>query len=163
MKENVKELPATEVMFSKKKLFPYGKEKHDQEIIDLEDRSSRRRHLDQDRFRTDFALDENDCAKTEQPRQAGIKKPLPFVVATDLQRTHDRLEANSCSNVRRDENFVGETIKQNDESYERLDPPPIPFLVRRRGYQLIEGFAPRRPERICDKTQRVDIINQARM
>ncbi len=56
--------------------------------------------------------------------------------------------------------MVEEAIKSNDESEERLEPPPFAPPLRRRNVRPPEGFVPRRSERIRERNKLVDIIYQ---
>ncbi len=89
-------LPTAEIMFSKGNNFhmasvivirTHGHNTLD--IIDLEDWSSHRRHLDQVRFKTYAAQEEAESQKPEQLQQIGLKKPLGTVAANDVERTKE--------------------------------------------------------------------------
>ncbi len=55
---------------------------------------------------------------------------------------------------------MDESIKSNDESGERLEPPPIASTVRRRGYRPAEGLSLGDPKGFGKGKIHVDIINQ---
>ncbi len=67
------------------------------ETTDMEDRSP------QARSRTDAALDQTECPKTEQHQQTELKKRLPNVVATNLERPCASNEAKHGSIIRKKE------------------------------------------------------------
>ncbi len=132
------------------------------DIIDLDDGSSHRRHLDQVRFRTDVRQEEPESPKPEQLERMELKTPPP-AVKDNAEHTQNSDESTNDSNLGQEENEVDEAIKSNDESEERLEPPPITSPVRRRRYRPPEGFVPRRSERIRERNKRVDNINQGRL
>ncbi len=79
-------LPAAEVIFSRgidlrmaKGIVIRAHGHNMLEIIDLEDRLSYRRHLDQVRFRTDIKQEEVESPKPEQLERVELKSPLPTV------------------------------------------------------------------------------------
>ncbi len=78
----------------------------------------------------------------------------------NAEHTQDMDQSNNDSDLG---NQVDEAIKSNDESEERLEPPPITSPVRRRRYRPPEVFVPRRSERIRERNKRVDNINQGRL
>ncbi len=51
-----------------------------------------------------------------------LKKPLPNVVATDVERTQESDKANDGSDVRNEENLVEDVLELNDESDAHLEP-----------------------------------------
>ncbi len=67
-----------------------------------------------------------------------------------MQSVH-RIRINS--DLGKEDNQVDEAIKSNDESEERLEPPPNKSPVWRRRYRPPEGFVPRRSERIHERDQ----------
>ncbi len=129
------------------------------DIIDLEDGSSHRRHIDQVRFRTDVRQEEPESPKPEQLERMELKTPLP-TFKDNAEHTQDLDQSNNDSDLG---NQVDEAIKSQDESVERLEPPPMTSPVRRRRYRPPEGFVPRRSERIRERNKRVDNINQGRL
>ncbi len=129
------------------------------DIIDLEDGSS---HIYQVRFRTDVRQEEPESPNPEQLERIELKTPLPTVEDNE-EHTQDSDESNNDSNLGQEENEVDGAIKSNDESEERLEPPPITSPVRRRRYRPPEGFVPRRSERIRERIKHVDILNQGRL
>ncbi len=110
------------------------------------------------RFRTDIAQEEMKSPKPEQLERTELKTPLP-TVNDKVELTQESVESNNDSDVGKKENQVDKAIKSNDESEERLGPPPIASPVRRRRYRPPECFVPRRSERIRERNKRVDIIN----
>ncbi len=110
------------------------------DIIDLEDGSSLRRHLDQVRFRTDVSQEEPGSRKPEQPERIELKTPLP-TAKDNAEHTQNSGEPINDSEVRKTENQVEEATKSNDESEERLEPPPTTSPVRRRSTSKSQGFS----------------------
>ncbi len=92
--------------------------------------SSRRRHIDQARFRTDSGQEEADSPKSEQLERIQLKTPLP-TIKDNAQHTQDSDESNNDSDLRKKGNQVGEATKSNDGNEERLEPPPNTSAVRR--------------------------------
>ncbi len=166
LKSNVVGLPAAEVMFSRGNerrmangivIRTHGHNMVD--IIDLEDGSSHRRHIDQVRFRTDIRQEKAESPKLEQLERIELKTPQP-TVKDNAEHTQDPNESNNDSNLGQEENEVDEATKSNDESEERLEPPPITSPVRRRRYRPSESVVPWRSERIRERNKHVNILNQ---
>ncbi len=132
------------------------------DIIDLEDGSSHRRHIDQVRFKTDVRQEEPESPKPEQLERIELKTHLP-TVKDNVERTQDSDESKTDFDLGKEDNQVDEATKSNDESEERLEPPPITSPVRRRRYRPPEGFVLRRPENFRERNKHVDILNQGRL
>ncbi len=91
------------------------------DIIDLEDGSPHRRHIDQVRFRADVRQEEPESPKPEQLERMELKAPPP-AVKDNAEHTQNSDEPINDSDVGKTENQVEDATKSNDESEERLEP-----------------------------------------
>ncbi len=105
LKSNVMGLSAAEVMFSRgndlRMAEGIGVRAHGHnmvDIIDLEDGSSHRRHIDQVRFRTDVRQEEPESPKPEQLERIELKTLLP-TVKDNAEHTQDSVEPINDSDV----------------------------------------------------------------
>ncbi len=99
--------------------------------------------------------------KPEQLERIELKTALATAKGI-AEQTQGSVESINYSDIGNKENQVDEAIKSNDESQERLEPPPIASTIRRRGYRPAEGLFLGDPKGF-GKEKKLDIINQGRL